>query len=73
MWRRTRTPAIQAARGFAPTAWKRRPTVEYLRKSARAMAAITLTQKSQVIPSTCSFAHEASAGGTADSFAIPDA
>jgi len=61
-------PAIQAALGFAPTAWKRRPTVVERRTSATTIVSAAPVQKTALIPRGFSAAHELSAGGTASEF-----
>src|SRR4029079_8868042 len=65
---RTRRPAIHAALGFAPTAWKRRPAAVKRRRHAIASVRPAPVQKTALIPNGFCPAHDVSASGTASEF-----
>ncbi len=61
---RTRSPAIHAALGLAPTAWKRRPGAVKRSTSATAIVSAAPAQKTELTPSGLSDAHDESDSGT---------
>src|SRR5207244_1248115 len=69
-YRCTWMPAIHAARGFAPTAWKRRPTIVERRNSASTIVTTIPTQNIDWTPRQSRIAHDERPGGTADSLAL---
>ena len=65
-------PAIQAARGFAPTAWKRRPAGVERSSSASRIVNTIPAQNTQLTPSSgFSNTQLDSDGGTSASLAVP--
>ena len=70
-YRRTRIPAIHAARRLAPTDWNRRPIAVERRINATSNVNTTTNQNVLLMPMNRSIMKSDSASGTCDSLAVP--